>query len=124
MTRQRTAGRPAGQRRRRHAWGTVVILVVAIGVTLTIGWRADERATTTKEGPQIVSASVVPAGYVRRETKPTLDPARFVGKAAVTHQIAREIPDVLDHLYCYCECDKSVGHKSLLSCYTDGHAAT
>ncbi len=60
----------------------------------------------------------------RRETRPTLDPARFVGKARNAHQVAREIPDVLDQLYCYCQCDKHVGHKSLLSCYTDGHAAT
>ncbi len=60
----------------------------------------------------------------RRETRPTLDPARFVGKARLAHQVAREIPGVLDQLYCYCECDKHFGHKSLLSCYTDGHAAT
>jgi hypothetical protein len=39
-------------------------------------------------------------------------------------QVAREIPDTLDGLYCYCECDKHAGHRSLLSCYTDGHAAT
>jgi len=64
------------------------------------------------------------AGAVRRETRPTLDPARFVGKAKVSHQVARDIPDVLDQLYCYCACDKHLGHKSLLSCYTDGHAAT
>jgi hypothetical protein len=60
----------------------------------------------------------------RRETRPTLDPALFVGKAALAHRVAREIPDVLDQLYCYCQCDKSVGHRSLLSCFTDGHAAT
>jgi hypothetical protein len=60
----------------------------------------------------------------RRETRPTLDPDRFVGKARLAHQIAREMPDVLDALYCYCHCDRSQGHKSLLSCYTDGHAAT
>jgi hypothetical protein len=42
----------------------------------------------------------------------------------VAHQVAREIPDVLDRLYCYCGCDKHVGHESLLSCYTDNHAAT
>lgn len=60
----------------------------------------------------------------RRETRPTLDPARFVGKPATAHRVARDIPDVLDALYCYCECDKSAGHRSLLSCYTDGHAAT
>jgi hypothetical protein len=60
----------------------------------------------------------------RRETRPTLDPALFVGKAAAAHRVAREIPEVLDQLYCYCQCDKHRGHKSLLSCYTDGHAAT
>lgn len=64
------------------------------------------------------------AGAGRREKRPTLDPARFVGKARVAHEVARESPDLLDQLYCYCECDKSIGHKSLLSCYTDGHAAT
>jgi hypothetical protein len=42
----------------------------------------------------------------------------------VAHQVAREIPDVLDRLYCYCGCDKHAGHESLLSCYTDNHAAT
>jgi hypothetical protein len=69
-------------------------------------------------------AGAVQHAVARRETRPTLDPAQFVGKAAVTHQIARDIPDTLDQLYCYCQCDKSVGHKSLLSCFTDGHAAT
>lgn len=33
------------------------------------------------------------------------------------------MPDVVDQLYCYCECDKHSGHRSLLSCYTDNHAA-
>ena len=47
-----------------------------------------------------------------------------MGKAAAAHRVAREIPDVLDQLYCYCGCDKHQGHKSLLSCFTDGHAAT
>jgi hypothetical protein len=69
-------------------------------------------------GPAVVFA----AG--RRERRPTLDPARFVGKARQGHEVARESPDLLDQLYCYCECDKSIGHRSLLSCYTDGHAAT
>ena len=61
--------------------------------------------------------------HVRRETKNTLSPAQFVGKTAIAYQLAPEIPDVLDQLYCYCYCDKSIGHLSLLSCYTDTHAA-
>ena len=61
--------------------------------------------------------------YVRRETKSPLSPALFVGKTASAYQIAQEVPDVLDHLYCYCYCDKSIGHVSLLSCFADTHAA-
>lgn len=57
------------------------------------------------------------------ETKPVLSPELFKGKTAFTYQIAKEIPEVLDSLYCYCDCQKHSGHKSLLSCYTDNHAA-
>jgi hypothetical protein len=69
--------------------------------------------------PEVTDGSV----YVRRETKNTLSPALFVGKIETAYQVAQDIPDVLDHLYCYCQCDKHAGHKSLLSCYTDNHAA-
>jgi hypothetical protein len=113
---QNTRGRSS-----RAYWllGAVAVVVVATGV-----W-----AFVSESGPPAPSTSaaiVVPetTRVALRETRPTLDPGRFVGKAAVTHQIARDIPEVLDQLYCYCECDKSIGHKSLLSCYTDGHAAT
>ena len=95
----------------------VALLVVGAGMV----WRAQAPPVAVAGGTPAVSAAPAVA---RRETRPTLDPARFVGKARLAHQVAREIPDVLDQLYCYCECDKHVGHKSLLSCYTDGHAAT
>ncbi|MBI5047895.1 MAG: hypothetical protein HZB54_02940 [Deltaproteobacteria bacterium] len=57
------------------------------------------------------------------ETRPTLSPVRFTGKTALTYEIAREIPEILDSLHCYCECKKHFGHKSLLTCYVDDHAA-
>ncbi|MBI1737385.1 MAG: hypothetical protein HYR51_19605 [Candidatus Rokubacteria bacterium] len=102
-------------------WIAAVVLL-AIGAGAALAWKSDSPTVATSD-IQIAAARPQQA-RVRRETRPTLDPARFVGKAAVTHQIAREIPDTLDQLYCYCQCDKSIGHKSLLSCYTDGHAAT
>ncbi len=103
----------------RYWWVATILVLLALGIGLA------SRAEPPKPGAG-PALSLAAAGRVptRRETRPTLDPARFVGKAALTHQIARDIPDVLDQLYCYCECDKHVGHKSLLSCYTDGHAAT
>jgi hypothetical protein len=65
-----------------------------------------------------------PAHEARRETRSTLDPALFSGKVALAYQVAREIPGLLDQLHCYCECDTFMDHTSLLSCYTDYHAAT
>jgi len=57
------------------------------------------------------------------ETRPTLDPGRYTGSTAMAYAAAREIPEVLDSLYCYCDCEKHFGHKSLLTCYVDEHAA-
>lgn len=39
------------------------------------------------------------------------------------YAVAREIPQTLAELPCYCHCDKSIGHKSLHSCFTDDHGA-
>ena len=100
-------------RRRVLAAGAVGLPLIAGGLTWRWWAMADSDAT-----------SQVRSGVRRRETRRTLDPARFTGKAALAHQAAREIPDVLDQLHCYCGCDRDARHVSLLSCYTDGHAVT
>lgn len=63
-----------------------------------------------------------PAELRGGETGATLDPSGFTGETAQAYRIAKEIPEVLDSLHCYCECKKHFGHKSLLSCYVDEHA--
>ena len=116
-----------GTRRRvRRGWWIGALLAIAATGGTAAWWQHPADNGGTEGGakrPALAAATAAPA-VLRRETRPTLDPARFVGKAARAHQVAREIPDTLDRLYCYCECDKHAGHKSLLSCYTDGHAAT
>ncbi|MBI5902606.1 MAG: hypothetical protein HZB84_03860 [Deltaproteobacteria bacterium] len=62
------------------------------------------------------------AGLRGGETRMTLSPIEFTGATAHAYEIAREIPEVLDSLHCYCECKKNFGHKSLLTCYVDEHA--
>jgi hypothetical protein len=56
------------------------------------------------------------------ETRPTLSPVLFVGKTARAYKVARENRELLDSMYCYCNCKKTISHKSLLSCFTDKHA--
>lgn len=59
-----------------------------------------------------------------REKRSTLSPQTFTGKTRRAYEVARAIPEVLDRLYCYCRCRENFGHKNLLSCYVENHAAT
>ena len=54
----------------------------------------------------------------------TIDPALY--SDAQTRNIftlAAKVKPILYQQPCYCGCDKDVGHKSLLDCFTDGHGA-
>ena len=52
----------------------------------------------------------------------TLDPNLFKGKAKQAYQIAREIPEILAWMPCFCECE-AYGHENLLDCFIDRHGA-
>ncbi|MBS3919941.1 MAG: hypothetical protein KG012_13760 [Deltaproteobacteria bacterium] len=52
----------------------------------------------------------------------TLDPHHFKGKARQAYQIAKDIPEVLAQVPCFCDCDV-FGHENLLDCFIDQHGA-
>jgi hypothetical protein len=111
-----------GNKGKEHAGGKrrglrVASLVIALVLTGGAWMYTTNSSRSLNHEPKAASA------YVRRETKIPLSPALFVGKIETAYQVAHDMPDVLDQLYCYCECDKHSGHRSLLSCYTDHHAA-
>lgn len=51
----------------------------------------------------------------------TLDPSQFSGQTRVAYEAAREVPEVLAQLPCYCGCMSGFGHKSNLDCFHDTH---
>jgi hypothetical protein len=60
---------------------------------------------------------------IPRHPRPaTLSPDLFTGKVAETYGIAREAPDLLEQMPCYCGCYVTAGHRNNLDCYTDRHA--
>ena len=78
------------------------------------------------EGAQRSSVLQKDESLRRGETRATLDPNLFGDeRVREAYRAAREIPWVLDSIYCYCKCEESPAfrHKSLLSCYVDKHAA-
>jgi hypothetical protein len=119
MRKKRTGNKGKKQASRKRGFG-VRNLVIALAIVSVIGaWVYTKGASRSSNGEPKVSGA-----YIRRETKMPLMPALFVGKTATAYQVAQEIPDVLDQLYCYCECDKHMGHLTLLSCFVDSHAST
>src|SRR5215469_13283911 len=51
----------------------------------------------------------------------TLDPALYTGPAHEAYRVAREHPELLAQLHCYCGCDRLHGHNNLLDCFRDTH---
>ena len=67
----------------------------------------------------------VPAFYTtapsRADLEPTLSPELFTGNKRLAYQAAKEIPETLAQLPCYCHCDRGHNHKSLHSCFESEH---
>ena len=50
----------------------------------------------------------------------TLNPNLIQGEDREGYQIAKEIPEILAQLSCFCGCE-AVGHENLLDCFADEH---
>ncbi len=68
-------------------------------------------------------ANTLPA-LPRSERPPTLDPALFTGQVAEGYRVAREHPELLEQMPCYCGCYGTHGHQNNLDCFRDRHGET
>lgn len=89
-------------------------------VGIFIGLAGGERDAAGWSGG---TDNVLP-GVPRRPRPVTPSPALFSGKLAQTYRIAKEAPELLEQMPCYCGCYRSADHKSNLDCYADRHADT
>jgi hypothetical protein len=122
-----------------------LIMAVAASVVLAGFGAAPLRAQNSsaqqsQPAPAPASASVPApnpaAKFLKTEVPPyhaeppkgalpeTLDPAQFSdAQTRNIYTLAAKVKPVLYQEPCYCGCDKEVGHKSLLDCFTDLHGA-
>jgi hypothetical protein len=94
-----------------------------------------QNAAATHDAPSTPAAAAssksaqadLPAYHASRPHEPlpeTLDPKQFADPETQNiYALAAKEKAVLYQQPCYCRCDKEVGHKSLLDCYVDTHAA-
>jgi len=99
---------------RRSMLKTIGGSAVALLIHAVVGWRSAAHGADHFNW-------VLPA-IPRRPRPRTLSPAVFEGKAAEAYRIAREVPELIEQMSCYCGCNKSHNHQNNLDCYVDRHA--
>jgi len=114
----------------------IVAVVAAAGIYFYTG-----RDTSSSAMQQLQEANPVPSDYIARhpnlrnrmilpaiphETRPvTLPPESFTDdEVRRSYQAAKDHPEVLETVACYCGCYGSAGHRNNLDCYRDNHGIT
>jgi hypothetical protein len=88
----------------------VLLVVGALIITAGIVWYTMKGSAPTAQRQPLPKPNVT-----------TLDPALFSGKTRVAYQAAREVPEVLAQLPCYCGCMSGFNHRNNLDCFHDEH---
>jgi len=87
--------------------------VIAVAIIATIGWYSLRGTSSeTEASPQLAKSDGV------------LSPTIFDdAKTRAAYQVAKDIPEVLEQLPCFCGCMTSFGHKNNLFCFKDQHGS-
>ncbi len=90
----------------------LVLGVIAVAIMAAIAWVSLRGTNESDESTIATKAADV------------LSPTIFSdAKARAAYQVAKDIPDVLEQLPCFCGCMTSFGHKNNLFCFKDQHGS-
>jgi len=91
------------------------LVVAMLGViVLVLGLVATRDANAHHPEPRTGLTAQHVAAHERYADDPRI---------AEVYEMAAQIPEVLDGLYCHCDCSRHSGHRSLLTCFQDDHGA-
>jgi hypothetical protein len=121
----------------RHPGSLVLLILTALAASLALGADKSANDSKKKATPKpsgSSAAAAAPEGDSCKtcvERRPVLDPSLFSDtriydlQVKPAYAVARKIPATIDKLHCFCECAESAQfkHKTLLTCFTDSHAA-
>src|SRR5689334_14904318 len=92
----------------------VVLGVIAVAIMVAIGW-VSLRGT---------NESAVDQSAIAAKSADVLSPSIFNDeRTRAAYQVAKDIPEVLEQLPCFCGCMTSFGHKNNLFCFKDQHGS-
>jgi hypothetical protein len=91
----------------------LILGIVAVAIMAGIAWTSLRGTTEPGDNSSVIEKS---AGV--------LSPTIFNDeKTRASYQVAKDIPEVLEQLPCFCGCMTSFGHKNNLFCFKDQHGS-
>ena len=106
------------QIKREWLAGTVLFAGMTGAVLIPINARSAAQQNSAADEPVPAYHTQLPPG----ELPQTMDPAEFDNPVVKnSYALAAKVKKVLYQQPCYCHCDRSAGHGSLLDCFTSKH---
>ncbi len=99
------------------------ILALALAALVSGAASAEPAKPGSTGSDSTGSGSIASASSAAKPgaPKPVLDPNNYIGLVKAGYAAAKEVPDICDKLFCYCGCDLTDCHGSLLDCFTSDH---
>ncbi|HLH32944.1 MAG TPA: CYCXC family (seleno)protein [Terriglobia bacterium] len=95
----------------------LILGILAVAIIAGIAWFS-LRNTSEQPAEQESSASILSMAA------DVLSPSLFADeKTRAAYQTAKDIPEVLEQLPCFCGCLSRFGHKNNLFCFKDQHGS-
>jgi len=107
-----------------HMLKILINILIFIFLTSAFAWADGEHPKNLKQETDPKAFKILKEKSIDPKTglPKTLDPHHFKGKAKQAYQIAKDIPEVLAQVPCFCDCEV-FGHENLLDCFIDQHGA-
>ncbi|HEV2751719.1 MAG TPA: CYCXC family (seleno)protein [Gemmatimonadales bacterium] len=93
-------------------WAIAGAALLALVLFLTMSRQQGHAAVHPDPRPDVTAERVLPPAMLSNE--------RGVLEA---YAAARSAPQVLDGIFCYCQCARNFGHRSLLTCFESDHGS-
>lgn len=90
-----------------------ILAIIAVAILAVIGWMS--LRGTNQPAEEFTSVA---------KSADVLSPTIFNDeKTRAAYQVAKDIPEVLEQLPCFCGCMTNFGHKNNLFCFKDQHGS-
>ena len=97
-----------------NLWMVAGAAIIMIGIV----WFTMRTSSDSPGQSEAVNAAKAPVSLIA-----TLSPDGYTGKARSAYQAAKEIPEILAELPCFCGCKDGLGHRNNLYCFADEHGS-